>query len=200
VSAATSTSKGELTRSSIIAAAHNLFNTQGYHGTSMRQIAKDTGIALGGIYNHFDSKEDVFRTVFLENHPYLEMLPAIESAQGDTIEELVRDAANQMLASINRKPDFLNLMFIEIVEFKSAHTHELFETAFPRGMQIVQRIAESEGSLRTIPAPMLIRAFVGLFFSYHLAEVIIGEAATPEFRDNAMDHYVDILLYGILET
>lgn len=200
MSAATSTSKGELTRSSIIAAAHNLFNTQGYHGTSMRQIAKDTGIALGGIYNHFDSKEDVFRTVFLENHPYLEMLPAIESAQGDTIEELVRDAANQMLASINRKPDFLNLMFIEIVEFKSAHTHELFETAFPRGMQIVQRIAESEGSLRTIPAPMLIRAFVGLFFSYHLAEVIIGEAATPEFRDNAMDHYVDILLYGILET
>ncbi|MFH1634107.1 MAG: TetR/AcrR family transcriptional regulator [Chloroflexota bacterium] len=200
MSAATTTPKGELTRSAIVEVAHELFITQGYHGTSMRQIAKDAGIALGGIYNHFDSKEDVFRTVFLENHPYLEMLPAIESAQGDTIEELVRDAANQMLTAINRKPHFLNLMFIEIVEFKSAHTHELFKTTFPRGMQIVQRIAEAEGSLRTIPPPMLIRAFVGLFFSYHLAEIIIGEAAPPEFRDNAIDYYVDILLHGILEA
>ncbi|MBU0511908.1 MAG: TetR/AcrR family transcriptional regulator [Chloroflexi bacterium] len=200
MSAATTTPKGELTRSAIVEVAHELFITHGYHGTSMRQIAKDAGIALGGIYNHFDSKEDVFRTVFLENHPYLEMLPAIESAQGDTIEELVRDAANQMLTAINRKPHFLNLMFIEIVEFKSAHTHELFKTTFPRGMQIVQRIAEAEGSLRTIPPPMLIRAFVGLFFSYHLAEIIIGEAAPPEFRDNAIDYYVDILLHGILEA
>ncbi len=200
MSAATTTSKGELTRSAIVEVAHELFITQGYHGTSMRQIAKDAGIALGGIYNHFASKEDVFRTVFLENHPYLEMLPAIESAHGDSIEELVRDAANQMLAAIYRKPDILNLMFIEIVEFKSAHTHELFKTTFPRGMQIVQRMAEAEGSLRTIPPPMLIRAFVGLFFSYHLAEIIIGEAAPPEFRDNAMDYYVDILLHGILET
>ena len=200
MSAATTTPKGELTRSAIVEVAHELFIMQGYHGTSMRQIAKDAGIALGGIYNHFDSKEDVFRTVFLENHPYLEMLPAIESAQGDSIEELVRDAANQMLAAIYRKPDFLNLLFIEIVEFKSAHTHELFATTFPCGMQIVQRMAEAEGSLRTIPPPMLIRAFVGLFFSYHLAETIIGEAAPPEFSDNAMDYYVDILLHGILEA
>lgn len=190
--------KGELTRAAIVDAAHDLIVSQGYHGTSMRQIAQNADIALGGIYNHFSNKEDIFRAVFLENHPFLEMLPAIEAAQGDTVEELVRDAAEQMLAAINRKPDFLNLMFIEIVEFKSAHAHELFETAFPRGLQIVQRFADVEGNLRSIPPQMLIRAFIGLFFSYHLAEIILGPVAPAEFLDGAIDYQVDIFLHGIL--
>jgi AcrR family transcriptional regulator len=164
----------------------------------MRQIANNVGLALGGIYNHFECKEDIFQAVFIENHPFLEMIPAIEDAQGDTIEALVRDAAEQMLEAISRKPDFLNLMFIEIVEFKSAHAHEMFESAFPRGLKIVQRMAEVEGNLRPIPPQMVMRAFIGLFFSYYLAEIILGDAAPPEFHEGAMDYQVDIFLNGIL--
>lgn len=192
------TPKGEQTRAAIIQSAHELIVAQGYHGTSMRQIAQQAGIALGSIYNHFSGKEDIFRAVFMENHPFLEMIPAIESAQGYTVEEIVSDAAKQMLASIQRKPDFLNLMFIEIVEFKNVHSHEMFETAFPRGLSIVQQLMEREGQLREIPIPMLIRAFMGLFFSYHLADVILGDVAPPEFKENAIEHQVDIFLYGIL--
>jgi AcrR family transcriptional regulator len=192
--------KGELTRAAIIEAAHQLFITQGYHGTSMRQIAKKAGIALGGIYNHFAGKEDIFGAVFIENHPFLEMLPTIEAAQGETVEAFVRDAANQMMEAIYNKPDFLNLMFIELVEFKSAHVRELFEMIFPRGIQIAQRMASADGTLRDIPVPILLRAFISLFFSYYLADVILGETAPPEFSENAMDYYVDIFLHGILET
>ncbi|MCJ7701247.1 MAG: TetR/AcrR family transcriptional regulator, partial [Anaerolineales bacterium] len=78
------TQKGENTRALILQTAHDLFITQGYHGTSMRQIARQAGLALGGIYNHFSAKEDIFEAVFVENHPYLEMIPAIENAQGET--------------------------------------------------------------------------------------------------------------------
>ena len=56
-----SLSRGEQTRNAILQAAHDLFVQQGYHGTSMRQIAKQAGLALGGLYNHFASKEDVFQ-------------------------------------------------------------------------------------------------------------------------------------------
>ena len=192
--------KGELTRAGIIAAAHKLFITQGYHGTSMRQIAKNAGLALGGIYNHFSGKEDIFGAVFIENHPFLAMLPTLEAAQGETVEEFIRDAANQMMAAIYNKPDFLNLMFIELVEFKSAHMRALFKITFPRGLQIAQRMVAAEGTLRTIPIPILLRAFISLFFSYYLADLILGETAPPEFSENAMDYYVDIFLHGILAT
>jgi AcrR family transcriptional regulator len=193
------TQKGELTRSSIIQAALELFTTQGYHGTSMRQIARKAGLALGGIYNHFSGKEDIFEAVFIENHPFLEMIPGLESAQGETVEEFIRNAADQMLKAIYHRPGFLNLMFIEIVEFKSAHVHNLFNIIFPRGIKIVDRMRAAEGNLREIPTPMLIRAFISLFFSYYLADIILGEMAPPEFSENAMDYYIDIFLHGILD-
>jgi AcrR family transcriptional regulator len=194
-----STPKGKNTQAAILESANELFLRQGYHGTSMRQIARDAGIALGGIYNHFSSKEAIFEAVFLANHPVLQMIPAIEAAEGETVDDFVRDAAKQMIAAIYERPYFLNLMFIEIVEFKSAHTHQLFQSSFPRGVQIVQRMIHGKDKVRDIPAPMLIRAFISLFFSYYLADVIIGEIAPQEFRDHAMEYYVDIFLHGILE-
>jgi TetR/AcrR family transcriptional repressor of nem operon len=51
------TKKGEVTRLAIEDAAISLFLEHGYHATSMRQIADQAGLALGGIYNHFKSKE-----------------------------------------------------------------------------------------------------------------------------------------------
>jgi TetR/AcrR family transcriptional regulator of autoinduction and epiphytic fitness len=198
--AAAITTKGESTRASILEGAHELFITQGYNGTSMRKIAQKAQIALGGIYNHFASKEEIFEAVFIENHPFLEMIPAIESAEGDTIEAFVRNAAQQMLDAMRRRPDFLNLMFIEIVEFKSVHAQAIFTESLPRGLGIVERITQAEGQLRAIPAPMLVRTFIGLFFSYYLTESIFGQIAPPEFEQGAMNHYVDIFLHGILKN
>ncbi len=199
MSAATTT-KGELTRSAIIEAAHQLFITLGYNATSMRKIAQKAGIALGGIYNHFAGKEEIFEAVFIKNHPFLEMLPAIESARGTTIEEFVHNAAQQMMDAIQSRPDFLNLMFIEIVEFKSVHAQEVFIETMPRGVGIVEKLSSIDGNLRPIPAPMLIRTFIGLFFSYYLAESIFGQVAPENFRQNAMEYYVDVFLHGILDA
>jgi AcrR family transcriptional regulator len=199
MSAATTT-KGEQTRTAIIEAAHDLFITRGYNATSMRKIARQAGIALGGIYNHFEGKEEIFEAVFTENHPYLEMIPAIESAQGATIEEFIRNAAHKMLDAMQSRPDFLNLMFTEIVEFKSIHAQEIFAETLPRGIGIVEQISSKEGNLRPIPAPILIRTFIGLFFSYYLAESIFGQVSSPNFQQDAMDYYVDVFLHGILES
>lgn len=192
-------SKGELTRESIIQAAHTLFVRQGYHGTSMRQIAEEAGIAVGGIYNYFSGKEEIFKAVFLANHPYHDVVPAIEGAQGQTVEEFVRNAALKMLAALQTRPYFLNLMFIEIVEFKNIHTQELFAELFPHEINIIAKILPPESNLRPIPLPMIIRTFVGLFIAYHLTDVIMGSSAPPGFRENDVEYFIDIYLYGILE-
>ena len=52
--------KGEVTRLAIEDAAIELFLEHGYHATSMREIADHAGLALGGIYNHFKSKDEIF--------------------------------------------------------------------------------------------------------------------------------------------
>ena len=75
----------------------------------------------------------------------------------------------------------------------------LFEKIYPLVMPVVQRIAGLNGRLRDIPPFVLARAFLGMFFSYHITEVLLGPAMPPELRRlNAMDHFVDIFLHGIL--
>ena len=193
-------SRGEQTRNAILQAAHDLFVQQGYHGTSMRQIAQGAGIALGGLYNHFASKDDVFEAVFLAYHPYHEVMPLIEESQGDSVDEVVRDAARRMVEAVKERPDFMNLMFIELVEFKSVHAQKLMVELLPRGQAILQRFTRAGvGQMRDFPPLIIVRSFIGLFFSYYITELIFGEAAPAEFRDSAMDHFLEIYLHGLLK-
>ena len=192
--------RGERTQAEITTAAHRLFLERGYHGTSMRDIARVAGVALGGIYNHFASKEDIFLAVFIEHHPYRDVLPAMNAAQGETIEAFVRDAAAQMLDALGESQDFLNLTFIELVEFKGRHIPQLFESIFPQILEFAQRMVAGQGELRSIPLAILVRAFIGLFFSYYMTELLIGRQLPDEMQQNALDHFVDIYLHGILNN
>jgi AcrR family transcriptional regulator len=192
-------SRGEQTRLAILQAAHDLFIKQGYHGTSMRQIAKQANIALGGLYNHFNSKEAVFEAVFLAFHPYHEVFPLILAAQGTNLEALVQDAFQRMLKVVEGRPDFMNLMYIEMVEFKSVHVQQLFTIIFPQGMQILQHLVGSyPEQLRAIPSPMVLRTFLGLFFGYYLTETALAPGAPEGFREDAMKYFVDVYLHGLL--
>ena len=69
-----SSSRGGQTRQEIIQAATRLFIHQGYHGTSMSQVAQAAGVSLSGIYNHFPSKEALFVAILLERHPVKEIV------------------------------------------------------------------------------------------------------------------------------
>ncbi|MBD2510313.1 TetR/AcrR family transcriptional regulator [Nostoc muscorum FACHB-395] len=57
-------SKGEETKSRILHQAAELFNQQGYAGSSMSDIMRVTGLQKGGIYNHFQSKDDLALQAF----------------------------------------------------------------------------------------------------------------------------------------
>ncbi len=190
--------KGGRTRAALIEASYQLFITRGYHGTSMRNIADEAGLALGGIYNHFATKEDIFVAMLMERHPFLDVLPALQAAQGETIEDLVRDAAQRMIAALNERPDFLNLIFIELVEFEGRHVPQLFQIFFPPLMEFAQRFQQVRGRLRPLPLPVILRAFIGLFFSYVITGLIMDSQLPAAPRAAAFDHFVDIYLHGIL--
>lgn len=51
--------KAEKTRQFIIEQSAPLFNTKGLAGTSMSDIMEVTGMAKGGLYGHFETKEDL---------------------------------------------------------------------------------------------------------------------------------------------
>jgi AcrR family transcriptional regulator len=190
--------KGEHTRQEILDSAHQLFLKNGYHGTSMRQIAKGAGIAVGGIYNHFASKDEIFMAVLAAHHPIYDILPALNAAEGQDVESFVRDAAIKMVDIVRGRPEFLNLMFIELVEFNARHIPQLFQTFFPQALAFVQRFFEHRQELRSIPIPVLLRAYVGLFFSYVITDILMGDQMPADMAENSLEAFVDIYLHGIL--
>jgi TetR/AcrR family transcriptional regulator, transcriptional repressor for nem operon len=57
-------SKGEATRQRIIELAAPLFNQRGFKGCSLNAIMEATGLEKGGIYRHFESKEELAAEAF----------------------------------------------------------------------------------------------------------------------------------------
>jgi AcrR family transcriptional regulator len=52
------------TRERLIAAAAQLFNRRGYHGTDSNQIAREAGYSTGVFYKHFADKRDIFLAAY----------------------------------------------------------------------------------------------------------------------------------------
>ena len=55
------TTKSEASVASALEAALQLFSSQGFGATSMRQIAAPSGLSVGNLYHHFASKEEIFQ-------------------------------------------------------------------------------------------------------------------------------------------
>lgn len=56
--------KGQRTRERIVATAAPLFNQRGYAGASMADVMAATGLQKGGLYRHFESKDDLALAAF----------------------------------------------------------------------------------------------------------------------------------------
>ncbi len=56
--------KGEQTRGEIIRKAAPIFNQKGYDGAALSDLMKATGLEKGGIYRHFESKQELAGEAF----------------------------------------------------------------------------------------------------------------------------------------
>jgi AcrR family transcriptional regulator len=191
-------SKGERSHQAIIEAAYSLFLEQGYAATSMRQIAKRSGLALGGIYNHFAGKEAIFAELIIERHPFLQILPVLLNTPAEDVESFVRNAAHTMVSELGKRPDFVKLMFIEIVEFNGRKMPNMLEHVLPQALPLIEKFSKNKKVLRPMPPVIFFRAFLGLFFSYYMTELMLSNAPEALVQGSALDHFVEIFLHGVM--
>lgn len=192
--------KGDVTRLAIEDAAIELFMEQGYHATSMRQVADRTGLALGGIYNHFKSKDEIFEAIIVDKHPYKRILPLVMEAQGETAEEFLRNAFKISVTEIGKNPVYLKLMLIEIVEFNGKHGAGMLKEIAPKVLPVFEQMLKVRKGLRIANPAMFLRTFFGMIISYFITELITANSMISKFmpKDSA-DIYIDMYLHGVLK-
>jgi AcrR family transcriptional regulator len=82
--------KSEETRERILAAAIELFRQRSFDRTTMREIAADAGVALGGAYYYFESKEALVMAYYERSQREMEPLLEAAIAQSKDLRQRLR--------------------------------------------------------------------------------------------------------------
>ena len=186
------------TRARIIEAAKTLFVERGYHGTTMRQIAGAAGIALGGIYNHFATKEEIFEAVAVAYHPFALVLPGLAEVEGDSVEDILRRAAEGIVAVLDPQPQMMNLLFIELIELNGRHIQAIAGRVLPAALPLIARLQALHPPLRTRPPLLILRSFLGLIIAHLFTADLLRNVQVGEDELGSLDDFMDIYLFGLI--
>lgn len=189
--------RAETTNLNIQTAAFKLFTKQGYAATSMRQIASAAGISLGSIYNHFNSKEEIFLDIIRTRHPFLTLLPAIRDVEEDDLVTFIGSAVKKVIELYNEHPEFINLYMIEITEFKGEHAKVLVNQLAPEFQKFAVKLRSFHNITDQISDLMLVRLFISVVFGFILSELLLKNVTLNEITEHSMDALVSILVDGI---
>lgn len=186
-------------------AACELFIKQGFHATSMRDIAKGAGVSLGNLYNYYETKDAIFESII---NGYVQViddkLKTILSGIDEPLEpESLRRMGTMVGRLVNEHSDFWLLMYIDVLEFQNRHFRKMFDGISARFAKIFSKQfkeAERRGDLRAgvEPAAIFTAAYMQ-FFNYFLVEKLFGGNRHMGLSDEqALNCLTKIFAYGTL--
>lgn len=104
----------ERKRAQILGAAASLMARQGYHRTSIRDVARETGYSLAGMYHYFESKEDLLYQIQRDVFASLLEEQQREVGRAATSEEKLRALLRAHLSFYGRHADELKVCTYEL--------------------------------------------------------------------------------------
>src|SRR3954451_14694782 len=75
-------------REAILAAAERVFSKSGFYATRMADIAKEAGVAVGTLYNYFDSREVILSELLTLRHNQFHAKVVAAAVATDPVERL----------------------------------------------------------------------------------------------------------------
>lgn len=112
----------------ILQAASDLFTTQGFHGTSTRDIAAQAGVSLGNIYNYFGNKEELFVSLLesREKEYFRPDQPLIKALSSTAFPDNIEQLGFASRETVEKFSAYILLIYVDVVEFKAKHVVRLF--------------------------------------------------------------------------
>lgn len=187
----------------IEAAALEMFTTHGFHGTSIRDIADTAGLSQGTIYIYYDKKETIFDSLARSYQACMarftrRVLLALDDpfSKDDllllawSVRSMVYDDAQYVL-----------LMFIDVVEFKSQHFSNLHRD-LPAQLQrllgpVLDKVKARPGWCGLDPSFALATIYF-FFFNYFVVEGLMrGDQHLGAPDEEAIERLIDLLIDGL---
>jgi AcrR family transcriptional regulator len=182
--------KGQRTASRIMDVAEDLFATQGYDGTSLRQIADGAGIKEPGLYNHFTGKQGLYEAVLHRGlNPMAEALSA-HLNRGTGLRDYT-DLPAVMTDLLLEHPQMAAL-FQQALQGDSASVGnqlvaKWLETLFSKGMRSLQEVGppgvDSPGEHNGATLAINVIALFNMTTGYFLSQRAFDSMSTGDLKD-----------------
>jgi AcrR family transcriptional regulator len=189
---------GQERQASIIAAAADLFATNGFNGTTTREIARHAGISEALVFKYFPTKRALYAAILAEKVPVSPLLAAVEEAARKRDDERVFTLIASHRIRRTSDPSFLRLLL-----FSALEGHELSDMFFRNQHRVFydylagyigQRV--KEGAFRQVDPLLAARAFMGMLVHHRLLHEIFRVPA-HRVPDESVWNYVTLFLDGL---
>jgi AcrR family transcriptional regulator len=163
------------TRGRIIKAAGQLFRDQGYARTTTRTIAAAAGITEITLFRHFGTKANLFSAVVETYTGGDSLAQAIESQDSGDFQQDMLQIGKLFMKVLQTRRDAIRLMLCE-----STHFPEVREITAQNPAMLRQPLANylrreiKKGNIIDLDADVLAQSFLGMFFSYTIMDLILG--------------------------
>lgn len=151
-------------RTSILNAAEKLFASQGFEGTSTRQIATEAGANMSMINYYFGSKEGVFMEIMSNRIKGFSLaLTSIEAEDLNQLEKLMM-VIDQYTRRILDNIAFHKMMHRELSLSQRPEMYDKLKQAMSGNLMIIERIINegiAQGEFRSVDVRMVIASIMG---------------------------------------
>ncbi|EMJ61725.1 MULTISPECIES: TetR/AcrR family transcriptional regulator [Leptospira] len=179
------------TRDLILKTSLKLFSEQGYHGTTMRQVASKAGMSLGLAYRYFDSKEAILEGIIESHDKILKRYITDEVVSNPSREDLIVNVSESIITLVKENEDYLRLYWNLMLQPK---IHRLKR----RNIRLVNMIF-FETSKKTIRS---IKPNYTEFEIKNLASTTIGYMINylTNKKEFSLDDFRNFLIYTLKNT
>jgi AcrR family transcriptional regulator len=188
------------TRDRILKAAQRLFASQGFDGTTTRDLAQAAGVAEGTLFRHFPNKKAIL--VEVATSGWVDILT-------DLLTELSEMGSYKAIAQVMRRrmwnmhknieimrvcfmevqfhPDLRDRIQSEVIDKMTDVAEAFFQTAMDKGIY------------RRMDAKLVAKVFLGMFAVAGFSDqTLIEPNASPQEMQQMAEGLADIFLNGVL--
>lgn len=184
-------------REDILKASLHLFATKGFHGTSMRDIAREADITEGLIYHYFAGKRDLFRAI-IEEYSFLPLLRTLPELAGQLdLRGLLLVLARGFFDVLRQNTELVRLLLQEVQVFpeeKEAFFSDMVGQSISElGDIIDQRTSERVRS--QVDPQVAARLFFNSLLAFFVEQEILGgKQVLPADENVYIEHLVDMFV------
>lgn len=163
----------------VLKAALSLFSRQGFRATTMRQIARRSGLSVGNLYHHFGNKERIFQRLI---DRYWEVLldpelPLNKIFAAARFPEDLEEMAAAIDQVVTENAPYILLIYIDVIEFRGRHIRAFYERMADRfRAAYAERFAEmkDKGEIGEVDPLVGVMLATRWFFYYFTVERCFG--------------------------